>query len=96
MMKNEMKIRDILKSAGLEDRYEELRTLFEEQKPEMNVAVIVHGGLVSSVYANGPVSAEVLDLDWPDFSTDEDTKELTEKERRADEIKEDPAYSAVW
>ena len=62
----------------------------------VDVAIEVRGGLVQNVYANGPVSVEVYDLDSSDFANEE---ELTQTEVRECELKEsisEPGWERVW
>lgn len=62
----------------------------------VDVAIEVCGGLVQNVYANGPVSVEVYDLDSSDFA---DEEELTQTEVREHELKEaisEPGWERVW
>ena len=61
-----------------------------------DVKIILNGGLVQSVYADKVIGVEVLDLDWPEFPTDEDRAEMEEVERKADAVAADPAYDSYY
>ena len=61
-------------------------------KPE--IIVVVDGGLVQRVFANGPVGdVEVIDLDVSDFATQEELEEGDKKRERVTQI---AASKEVW
>lgn len=75
-----------------------VRYVIEEQEiPDIKVAIEVDGGLVQSVYANGPVKVDVFDLDVSDVPEgDEEIEEAAERGKQLKEIQSDPAYKEVF
>lgn len=62
----------------------------------VDVAIEVSGGLVRNVYANGPVSVEVYDLDSSDFADEEELTQTDVRIRELEEAISEPGWERVW
>ena len=63
----------------------------------MDVAIIVKGGMVQSVYSTSDeVEVEVIDLDPPVAMTLEEEAAFTEMEKRAEDMKNSDLWLPVW
>lgn len=63
---------------------------------ETKIVIECSGGLVQAVYANGPASVEVIDIDEPDFATQEEEQETEQKRQRIKAVSNDPTFTAVY
>lgn len=68
----------------------------EEQELCVRVAIEVDGGLVQAVYSDADVSAEVYDLDVPEFPTEDEQKEIESKAAALKNLKSSAGWSAIW
>lgn len=63
----------------------------------MDVAIIVKGGMVQSVYSTSDeVEVEVIDLDPPVAMTPEEEAAFTEMEKRAEAMKNSDRWLPAW
>ena len=63
----------------------------------INITIIVEGGLVQTVYADGQATVEVLDIDNSGYAeTDEDVREMEKTERRVQECITDPKRTSIY
>ena len=63
----------------------------------MDVAIIVKGGMVQSVYSTSDeVEVEVIDLDPPVAMTPEEEAAFTEMEKRAEDMKNSDLWLPAW
>lgn len=63
----------------------------------MEVVIVVKGGMVQEVFSKGgEVSVEVLDLDCPEFVTEEEQFDFDAKEKQVEEMEQSPDWISVW
>lgn len=63
---------------------------------DVRVAVEVRGGMVSHVYSNADISAEVYDLDVSDFPDDGEQAEADRKESELEQLVKIDGWKPVW
>lgn len=68
----------------------------EEHDLDVNVAIEVRGGMVTSVISNAGVDVDVYDLDVSDFPDDGEEDEADRKEREFTELSNRPDWGSVW
>lgn len=63
----------------------------------MKVVIVVKGGMVQQVFStSSDVSVEVLDLDYPEFVTEEERYDFDTKEKQVKEMEQSPAWISIW
>lgn len=63
----------------------------------MDVMVVVKGGMVRQVFStSSDVSVEVLDLDYPEFVTEEERYDFDTKEKQVKEMEQSPDWISIW
>lgn len=63
----------------------------------MDVMVVVKGGMVRQVFStSSDVSVEVLNLDCPEFVTEEEQFDFDAKEKQVEEMEQSPDWISVW
>lgn len=63
----------------------------------MKVVIVVKGGMVQQVFStSSDVSVEVLDLDCPEFVTEEEQFDFDAKEKQVEEMEQSPDWISVW
>lgn len=63
----------------------------------MKVVIVVKGGMVQQVFStSSDVSVEVLDLDYPEFVTEEERYDFDTKENQVKEMEQSPDWISIW
>ena len=63
----------------------------------MKVVIVVKGGMVQQVVStSSDVSVEVLDLDYPEFVTEEERYDFDTKEKQVKEMEQSPDWISIW
>ena len=63
----------------------------------MKVVIVVKGGMVQQVFStSSDVSVEVLDLDYPEFVTEEERYDFDTKEKQVKEMEQSPDRISIW
>lgn len=63
----------------------------------MKVVIVVKGGMVQQVFStSSDVSVEVLDLDYPEFVTEEERYDFDTKEKQVNEMEQSPDWISIW
>ena len=63
----------------------------------MKVVIVVKGGMVQQVFSTrSDVSVEVLDLDYPEFVTEEERYDFDTKEKQVKEMEQSPDWISIW
>ena len=63
----------------------------------MKVVIVVKGGMVQQVFStSSDVSVEVLDLDSPEFVTEEERSDCDTKETQVKEMEQSPDGISIW
>ena len=63
----------------------------------MKVVIVVKGGMVQPVFStSSDVSVEVLDLDYPEFVTEEERYDFDTKEKQVKEMEQSPDWISIW
>ena len=63
----------------------------------MKVVIVVKGGMVQQVCStSSDVSVEVLDLDYPEFVTEEERYDFDTKEKQVKEMEQSPDWISIW
>lgn len=63
----------------------------------MKVVIVVKGGMVQRVFStSSDVSVEVLDLDYPEFVTEEERYDFDTKEKQVKEMEQSPDWISIW
>ncbi|MSB19085.1 hypothetical protein [Flavonifractor plautii] len=63
----------------------------------MKVVIVVKGGMVQQVFStSSDVSVEVLDLDYPEFVTEEERYDFDTKEKQVKEMEQSPDWISIW
>lgn len=63
----------------------------------MKVVIVVKGGMVQQVFStSSDVSVEVLDLDYPEFVTEEERYDFNTKEKQVKEMEQSPDWISIW
>lgn len=63
----------------------------------MKVVIVVKGGMVQQVFStSSDVSVEVLDLDYPEFVTEEERYDFDTKEKQIKEMEQSPDWISIW
>lgn len=63
----------------------------------MKLVVVVRGGIVQEVLATSyEADVEVIDLDVPDFVTDDEQAEFDALEERVEDLRKSPDWVSVW
>ena len=62
----------------------------------MKVVIVVKGGMVQQVFStSSDVSVEVLDLDYPEFVTEEERYDFDTKEKQVKEMEQSPDWISI-
>lgn len=63
----------------------------------MKLVVVVKGGIVREVFATSyEADVEVIDLDVPDFVTDDEQVEFDAQEERVEDLRKSSDWVSVW
>lgn len=63
----------------------------------MKLVVVVKGGIVREVFATSyEADVEVVDLDVPDFVTDDEQAEFDAQEERVEDLRKSSDWVSVW
>ena len=63
----------------------------------MKVVIVVKGGMVQQVFStSSDVSVEVLDLDYPEFVTEEERYDFDTIEKQVKEMEQSPDWISIW
>jgi len=63
----------------------------------MKLVVVVKGGIVQEVFATSyEADVEVIDLDVPDFVTDDEQAEFDALEERVEDLRKSPDWVSAW
>lgn len=63
----------------------------------MKIVVVVKGGMVQEVFATSyEADVDVIDLDVPEFVSDDEQSEVDEKEREVEEMRQSADWLPVW
>lgn len=63
----------------------------------MKIAIVVKGGMVQDVFATSyDADVEVIDLDAPEFATENELAEFNAKERQVEDIRKSVDWLPVW
>ena len=63
----------------------------------MKVVIVVKGGMVQQVFStSSDVSVEVLDLDYPEFVTEEERYDFDTKDKQVKEMEQSPDWISIW
>lgn len=63
----------------------------------MKVVIVVKGGMVQQVFStSSDVSVEALDLDYPEFVTEEERYDFDTKEKQVKEMEQSPDWISIW
>ena len=63
----------------------------------MKAVSVVKGGMLPQVFStSSDVSVEVLDLDYPEFVTEEERYDFDTKEKQVKEMEQSPDWISIW
>ena len=63
----------------------------------MKIVVVVKGGMVQEVFATSyEADVDVIDLDVPEFVSNDEQSEVDEKEREVEEMRQSDDWLPVW
>ena len=63
----------------------------------MKLVVVVKGGIVQEVFATSyEADVEVIDLDVPDFVTDDEQAEFDALEEQVEDLRKSPDWVSAW
>lgn len=64
---------------------------------DVKVVIVVKGGIVREVFATSyEADVEVIDLDVPDFVTDDEQAEFDAQEERVEDLRKSSDWVSVW
>lgn len=64
---------------------------------DVKVVIVVKGGIVQEVFATSyKADVEVIDLDVPDFVTDDEQAEFDALEERVEDLRKSSDWVSVW
>lgn len=64
---------------------------------KLQVVIVVEGGMVQNVYANGSeLQVHVIDLDVSDYPDDDEIEEKENNVKELEEIRKSGSFQCVW